>query len=54
MTSIRPVGRPIKQDKKQTLSLRLPPDLVTWIKAQDLSASLIVEEALKLLKDQDS
>jgi len=47
----RSVGRPIKQNKKETLSLRLPPDIVRWVKSQELSASVIVENALTAYKN---
>jgi hypothetical protein len=42
-------GRPLgsfKQDKKVMVSLRLPKYIVDWLRSQEYSQSVLVEEAL--------
>lgn len=50
VSTIRP-GRPKKQDKKQPLTVRLPPDMLAWLDAEAERAALsraeIIESCLR-------
>jgi len=40
-------GRPPSPNKKQTIAIRLSPDLIAWLKAQENSAGSIIEGYLR-------
>lgn len=40
------MARPIKDDKKQAISLKLPPYLIRWMDRQPESRAVLIETAL--------
>jgi len=49
-------GRPIKEDKKKQLGIKLPPYLLEWLKRQPESNAELIEVALvsyyQIIKDE--
>ena len=45
----RAVGRPVDPDKKKTISLALPPDLIEWLDKRADSRAVVLENAAGLL-----
>lgn len=45
-------GRPKSDNKRVMVALRLPPDVVEFLKVQGESQSVVVENAIRLLMDK--
>ena len=44
---MKKAGRPKKDDKKIMVCVKLPPDIVEWLRSQGKSQSVLIEEALR-------
>jgi len=43
-------GRPIKEDKKTPISVKLPPDIIKWLDEQPESRAVLIEKGIKELQ----
>lgn len=49
---MRKAGRPIKENKKIMISVKLPPDIIKWLRSQEKSQAVLIEKGLRKLINQ--
>ncbi len=54
LNTVPKIGRPYSKTKKQGIYVKLPPHIVEWLRDQDKSQAVLIEEALRKHYSLDS